>query len=70
MATKKNKIAKNDNNSSVRTGRAIASFIFAPVGIYTYIKLKDTQPKKAQTYGLLALAGLALGVVTKVMSKK
>jgi hypothetical protein len=64
-----NKGLKGTENSEVRTGRAIASFLFFPVGAYTYAKLKNSQPDKANTYGLLCLAGLVVFAVNVARMK-
>lgn len=49
------------SKDKVRVGRAIASFVFAPVGIITYFVKKDEKPKAAKAYLGLAIAGFVLG---------
>ena len=56
-------------NTEVRTGRAVASFLFPGVGLYTYVKLRKTQPDKADTYGLLNLVSLGLWTVAIIQNK-
>jgi len=60
---------KTKKTETIQAGRAVASFLFPPVGIYTYIKLKDESPSKAKNYGLIALVSLGLLVVGKVLKK-
>ena len=50
-------------SNKVRTGRAIASFLFPPVGIITWALTKDEYPKKAKGYLYLGIAGVVLHTI-------
>ena len=52
--------------SGVKAGRAIMSFVFAPVGIITYFMIKDKRPNNEKAYLGIAIAGVALMVVSRV----
>jgi hypothetical protein len=52
--------------SGVKAGRAIMSFIFAPVGVVTYFMIKDKRPNNAKAYLGIAIASVAIMVVSRV----
>ncbi len=53
----------------VKAGRAIASFVFAPVGVITYFMIKNQTPKKAKVYLMLSIVGVAMAVGGVVLRK-
>jgi len=61
--------AENNSKEKVTTGKAIASFLIAQVGLYFYITKKDESPKVAQTYGMLALASVGLTIASRILKK-
>lgn len=48
--------------SGVKAGRAIMSFIFAPVGIITYFMIRDERPQNAKAYLGISIVSIALSV--------
>ena len=57
------------NSNKIRTGRAVASVLVPPVGIYTYATQRKKNPRKAKGYLLASLAGLAIGAGLVYLSK-
>ena len=62
-------IVKTSNPDKVRTGRAIACYMFPLVGLITYFNLKDENHDKAKKYGLISILGTAT-YASRIIYKK
>ncbi len=58
---------ENDNKGKVRTGRAIASFLFPIVGIITVGQHYNSDKEKAKGYGFITVASILLMIVYAVI---
>lgn len=59
----------NIANDTVRAGRAVASWLFPPVGVITYAMIKEVKPKAAKNYLIISAVGVAMMILGAVISK-